>query len=542
MMNRVTRSAALLLVLSIVLSLTALGASAAGPDYVTAPDGMVCEIRLDGDGRKTAYPTEAWSSDGAYHPAGTYSSYYTELLFGNESARLPHASTDQFNTWTGRQYFLDVPSSHRYAYAINTLYELGAFLDIMPKNGRLDPDGPIEYGEFLYILSRLVGLNKDTVQYTNALGQVNTDVDPYDAIAAILRQYGGISSFDGGIRNDKYNTSSPSVARDQYTASLMAYEAVDLVDDVTANAVTARGSKLSAGRITDDTWTIANRIFWDDPFYEYRTVLNSDISARLSRGGYANFLADESGSFHPQRVLTFGEACHLLENANLLQYVSVSAASVIPNQSPVVIPPETAPEEETAPSAPSSRFTDISGDEWYAAAVDAMDRGGLLTGYDDGSFRPDDPVTAGQLAAVLCGAYNIRAEKNIGHWAAPYIDALQRHGLTVNFPSCNIRQANEPVNRGEALSALSLLPFRLGMELDDTYHWRDIPDSYTVRQAGPEGHRWNSEAILNAYNYGLTSGVDEAHTCDPAAPLTRAALCRMLCSIGVTRANMVPAP
>lgn len=51
------------------------------------------------------------------------------------------------------------------------------------------------------------------------------------------------------------------------------------------------------------------------------------------------------------------------------------------------------------PSAPS--FPDVAPDAWYAPGVAWAAEAGLVKGYDDGRFGPEDPITREQLATLL---------------------------------------------------------------------------------------------------------------------------------------------
>lgn len=46
-------------------------------------------------------------------------------------------------------------------------------------------------------------------------------------------------------------------------------------------------------------------------------------------------------------------------------------------------------------------FRDISPRAWYAEAVAQMQQMGVISGYPDGTFRPDRPVTRAEVAAML---------------------------------------------------------------------------------------------------------------------------------------------
>lgn len=56
-----------------------------------------------------------------------------------------------------------------------------------------------------------------------------------------------------------------------------------------------------------------------------------------------------------------------------------------------------------ADAAGFRRFTDVTPDKWYYEAVNALAGAGILNGYEDGTFKPDNPMTAGELASVLWG-------------------------------------------------------------------------------------------------------------------------------------------
>ncbi|NGZ76527.1 InlB B-repeat-containing protein [Saccharibacillus alkalitolerans] len=52
--------------------------------------------------------------------------------------------------------------------------------------------------------------------------------------------------------------------------------------------------------------------------------------------------------------------------------------------------------EQAYPSA----FRDVAADRWYANAVGYMEQYGIVTGYTDGTFKPDAPVTRAEFAAI----------------------------------------------------------------------------------------------------------------------------------------------
>lgn len=62
-----------------------------------------------------------------------------------------------------------------------------------------------------------------------------------------------------------------------------------------------------------------------------------------------------------------------------------------------------------------SHYADVPTDAWYAEAVNAMTEGGLLTGYTDGLFHPDDPITYAQFVTILCRIMGLDTETPYEH-------------------------------------------------------------------------------------------------------------------------------
>ena len=54
-----------------------------------------------------------------------------------------------------------------------------------------------------------------------------------------------------------------------------------------------------------------------------------------------------------------------------------------------------------SPAAEGTAFSDVAEDAWYAQGVAWASANGIVTGYQDGTFGPEDAVTREQLAAIL---------------------------------------------------------------------------------------------------------------------------------------------
>ena len=70
--------------------------------------------------------------------------------------------------------------------------------------------------------------------------------------------------------------------------------------------------------------------------------------------------------------------------------------------------PEQTPEPTPVPTpAPTLKppFYDLEGYDWAIAPVSYLKENGYITGYPDGSFRPDNPITRGELCALVAKAF-----------------------------------------------------------------------------------------------------------------------------------------
>jgi len=229
----------------------------------------------------------------------------------------------------------------------------------------------------------------------------------------------------------------------------------------------------------------------------------------------------------------------------------------------------------------ATRFSDVSADDWYAEAVNAMASTGLLAGYEDGTFQPNKNITVGEWCTILMRIATFEDADLSGgtkspHWAGGTVfQALglryTRTGMTKDENATHW-QEDELVNRGEAITGLTHL-IQSSRNDNDAYAelyerltsskksapgyrvrvWEDIPD-HAVILANNEtyspyapgylevdsilwnnvSHSWDPNRILSAYNEGLVSGVDDAGTCAPMANLTRAEACQMLYTAGLT--------
>lgn len=141
-----------------------------------------------------------------------------------------------------------------------------------------------------------------------------------------------------------------------------------------------------------------------------------------------------------------------------------------------------------------SRFKDISG-HWGENQIRTIAALDLVSGYSDGSFRPDNAITRGEVAAILTKLFDDPAEQQDvsfsdirGHWAEPYVKKAVSLGLAAGYadgtfrPDSNITRAQlvtmiyAALDRDVDLAGMYLFPDRVTFsDVKDTHTYYYIP-------------------------------------------------------------------
>ena len=122
---------------------------------------------------------------------------------------------------------------------------------------------------------------------------------------------------------------------------------------------------------------------------------------------------------------------------------------------------------EGGPIAESAGFTDVADGDWYADAVNWAASEGIVAGYEDNTFRPNDPITREQLAAMLMNyaawkgedvsaradlsGYNDAA--SVSSWAAETVQWAVADGLISGMPG-NLLEPQGSATRAQVAAIL----------------------------------------------------------------------------------------
>lgn len=115
---------------------------------------------------------------------------------------------------------------------------------------------------------------------------------------------------------------------------------------------------------------------------------------------------------------------------------------------------------EFPPAVTGNPYPDVAAQAWYAPFVADLKTDGAVSGYEDGTFRPDNTVTVGEaLVMVLAAAGYDRQEATGEHWSSGNADFARDKGFATQ---AQVASLDSPVTRLDvaqmAAKALSLRP------------------------------------------------------------------------------------
>lgn len=122
-----------------------------------------------------------------------------------------------------------------------------------------------------------------------------------------------------------------------------------------------------------------------------------------------------------------------------------------------------------APDAPMPLFTDIQG-HWAADFILGLANQNLISGFEDGSFKPDVTMNRAQYAAIIAKAFNpppkraasTFADIPANFWAKPAIDQAYQGGFISGFPDGTFKPNQNVLRLQVWLSLVSGLSLPVG--------------------------------------------------------------------------------
>ncbi|RUT40221.1 hypothetical protein EJP82_25415 [Paenibacillus anaericanus] len=134
--------------------------------------------------------------------------------------------------------------------------------------------------------------------------------------------------------------------------------------------------------------------------------------------------------------------------------------------------------------ATSISFTDVPAAHWAKDAIDRVTKMGLMEGYPDGSFKPEQTITRAEMASMvvrmkgdIAANFNGSMFSDVdGHWAKKAIVSSKAVGIINGYPDGTFRPAAE-LSRAEAITMISKLLER-GPLSGVNPKWTDVPATH----------------------------------------------------------------
>lgn len=175
-------------------------------------------------------------------------------------------------------------------------------------------------------------------------------------------------------------------------------------------------------------------------------------------GGHEAYMSGEEGArFYPDRAMTRAEMAQVLYNL-LASYPPVTGGS----------------------------FSDVSDSAWYATAVNTLVELDVLSGYEDGTFRPNNAVTRAEFVTAVCKCFDSLSTGSAGfsdvsgHWAEGFINQAVAEDWISGFPDGTFRP-DESIQRCQVTAILNKALERTGSGFAAdavTPEFVDVPSSH----------------------------------------------------------------
>lgn len=122
-------------------------------------------------------------------------------------------------------------------------------------------------------------------------------------------------------------------------------------------------------------------------------------------------------------------------------------------------------------SAGNSDFKDTE-NHWAADAIGTLKASGIINGYADGTFKPNQSISRAEIAAMLAKVINTdfvisNAFKDVsGNWAEAEIDTLSDMGIIHGAADGSFKPNAKATKTESLLMILRMLNVSLGSSLD----------------------------------------------------------------------------
>lgn len=108
----------------------------------------------------------------------------------------------------------------------------------------------------------------------------------------------------------------------------------------------------------------------------------------------------------------------------------------------------------------SNSYSDVAYGKWYNNPISTMSALSIITGYPDGTFKPNKPITRAEFAAIAARFDETQSGKSatfsdvIGHWAAKEIGIAYYNDWIKGYPDGTFKP-DQNITRAEAMTMIN---------------------------------------------------------------------------------------
>lgn len=176
-------------------------------------------------------------------------------------------------------------------------------------------------------------------------------------------------------------------------------------------------------------------------------------------------------------------------------------------------------------------FSDVTGADWFYGAVQWADSNGVMTGYGDGRFGPDDQLSREQEATVLwrCLSGGAQAQAaglsdvDQGQYYAEAVNWAVGSGTMTGYAGTGTFGVGRPLTRQELAVVMARV---CGADLGSVDYAR-----YDSLGGGRKVAPWAEPSLAWAVQHGVINGVAQAdgtRALDPEGTVTRAQMAAVM--------------
>jgi hypothetical protein len=145
----------------------------------------------------------------------------------------------------------------------------------------------------------------------------------------------------------------------------------------------------------------------------------------------------------------------------------------------------------------ANNFSDVPDDEWYVQAVNYLAGTGILRGYPDGDFKPDQNITRAEFAAVVSRFDSLSfivdnpfPDITSGHWAYSNIVLAYAKGWINGYPDGTFKP-DRKINRAEVVTVTNRMLGRI-------IHREEVPESLIELYSDLPINHWAFADVIEA--------------------------------------------